>query len=300
MTSESLQTLVDLAAIRVAGPDANNFLQGQLSNDLQRLSSDNALPASCNSPQGRVQAVLNLIERADGIWLLLPQALLQTTFDRLRKYVLRAKVTLTMTDASVGFFAASREALHRRHWPLPDAATRHVQTDAISVVRWFGDEERYLAIQPSRSALENSPLPAGDSSWRLADIRAGLPQVFPETHEAFVAQMLNLDAIGGISFNKGCYTGQEIIARAHYRGAVKRRMFRLRADSAPPAPGSRILSQGARAGDVVMSAATESGCELLAVLNLSSANTPLELADTPAASLTMLALPYTLPTVEAP
>jgi len=104
--------------------------------------------------------------------------------------------------------------------------------------------------------------------------------------------MLNLDLLGGISFEKGCYTGQEIIARTHYRGAVKRRMFRFGAACAPPAPGTRVLSAGQHAGDVVDSAPAGEGCELLAVVSLAQANQALQLDDTQQSPLHGLPLPY--------
>jgi folate-binding protein YgfZ len=126
----------------------------------------------------------------------------------------------------------------------------------------------------------------------LSNLRAGIPHVFPETHETFVAQMLNLDALGGISFEKGCYTGQEIIARTHFRGAVKRRMFRFGARCSPPAPGIRLLANKEHAGDVVYAAETETGCELLAVVNLAQAGVALEIGQT-GAVLELLSLPYT-------
>ncbi len=117
-----------------------------------------------------------------------------------------------------------------------------------------------------------------ETQWRLAEIRSGLPQVLPETHESFVAQMLNLDLLSGISFDKGCYTGQEIIARTQYRGAIKRRMFRFSAACPPPQPGTRILQGDQHAGDVVDAAATPEGCELLAVVSLAQRDAALELA----------------------
>jgi folate-binding protein YgfZ len=127
----------------------------------------------------------------------------------------------------------------------------------------------------------------------LSQLRAGIPHVFPETHEAFVAQMLNLDLLGGISFEKGCYTGQEIIARAHFRGAVKRRMFRFAANCTPPAPAHKILSNGEHAGDVVYAAETSHGCELLAVISLAHADSALMLG--PEIVLSKLPLPYSTP-----
>jgi len=133
-----------------------------------------------------------------------------------------------------------------------------------------------------------------EPEWRLAGIRAGLPQVYPETHEAFVAQMLNLDLLGGVSFEKGCYTGQEIIARTHFRGAIKRRMFRFECASPPPAPAARILAGDQHAGDVVDAAPTSEGCELLAVISLAQQDAVLELQTHRGVHLRKLPLPYPL------
>jgi folate-binding protein YgfZ len=116
--------------------------------------------------------------------------------------------------------------------------------------------------------------------------------VYPQTHEAFVAQMLNLDLLGGISFEKGCYTGQEIIARAHFRGTVKRRMFRFAANCAPPSPGTRVLAGEQHAGDVVDAAATAEGCELLAVISLAQLQETLHLDGQQNSTLQPSPLPY--------
>ena len=219
-------------SILVSGADARSFLQGQLSCDMDTLSRDKPLLASLNSPQGRVQAVLNLIARDDGIALSVVSSTAERTVQRLRKYVLRSKVKIEIIDTDL------------------------------------------------------------NSASLLAQIRLGIPHVFPEMHEAFVAQMLNLDVLGGISFEKGCYTGQEIIARAHFRGAVKRRMFRFGAQGSLPIPGTRLLSNGEHAGDVVYAAA-EDGCEFLAVVSLAHADAALTIDS--AGVLSKLSLPYALP-----
>jgi folate-binding protein YgfZ len=236
-------TATHLGALRVSGADARSFLQGQLSADIDALTPERPLLASCNSAQGRAQAVLWLVEQDDGVALILPASMIERTVTRLRKYVLRSKV----------------------------------------------------AIAEATAAIELPPTHAyRDPDWRLAGIRAGLPQVYPETYETFVAQMLNLDVLGGISFEKGCYTGQEIIARTHFRGAIKRRMFRFGSASTPPAPGTRILAGDHHAGDVVDAAATDEGSELLAVINLTQQQAALELESNRGESLRKLALPYPL------
>jgi folate-binding protein YgfZ len=232
-----------LGTLLVGGPDARAFLQGQLSADIDALAPAKPLLASCNSAQGRVQAVLWLLERSDGVALVLPASMIERTATRLRKYVLRSKVTIAALPTAV---------------ELPE------------------------------------PHAYRERDWRLAGIRAGLPQVYPETHEAFVAQMLNLDLLGGISFEKGCYTGQEIIARTHFRGAIKRRMFRFEFSGPPPAPGTRVLAGDQHAGDVVDAAATDAGCELLAVINLSQRAAQLELESNRGVRLRELSLPYSM------
>ena len=214
-----------------------------MSADIDALTPARALPASCNSAQGRVQAVLWLTERADGIALLLPASLTERIAARLRKYVLRSKVKIDESPAAPGI--------------VEPAAYR-------------------------------------ERDWQLAGIRAGLPQVYPETYESFVAQMLNLDLLGGIAFEKGCYTGQEIIARTHFRGAIKRRMFRFGSEGPPPAPGTRVLAGEQHAGDVVDAAATSEGCELLAVVSLAQQDAELELESDRGVGIKKLPLPYSL------
>jgi tRNA-modifying protein YgfZ len=230
-----------LGTLLVSGADTRSFLQGQLSADVDTLTPARAVLASCNSAQGRVQAVLWLVAHSDGIALVLPASMVERTAARLRKYVLRSKVQIEALPAAIG---------------LPQ------------------------------------PHPYREPEWRLAGIRAGLPQVYPETHETFVAQMLNLDLLGGVSFEKGCYTGQEIIARTHFRGAIKRRMFRFEGAGPPPVPGTRILLGEQHAGDVVDAAATSGGCELLAVINLAHQDAELVLGN--GAQLKKLALPYSV------
>lgn len=291
----SMKTLTSLATISITGSDAKTFLQGQLSNDMDLLNAQRTLLASCNSAQGRVQAILTLIEHHDAIIAVLPASIIESMILRLRKYILRSKVVIKDSRDSLQCFASTREELHAARLPVPALRGEHAQHNGVSVMRWWDQVERYLVLQAPTESNNNA-----DDQWLLADIRAGLPQVFQSTHEAFVAQMLNLDVLDGISFNKGCYTGQEIIARTHYRGAIKRRMFRLSANCKPPAEATRILGKddASHAGDVVMSAHTDDGCEMLAVLNLNQQDTVLRLETDRTASLQLLPLPYELPSAD--
>lgn len=286
MTAHPAATLHRLdcfGTLLASGPEAKSYLQGQLSFDLDRLGAERMELATCNSAQGRVQAIVWLIQRSDGIVLMMPTSMLESTLARLRKYVLRAKVKLESGAGRLQVYGVSGLSLDAA---MPQA---HREIDGRSYVQWPGLEPRVLCI--AESAIEARHDAAFSNRWQHADIAAGLPQVHPQTHEAFVAQMLNVDLLGGIGFEKGCYTGQEIIARTHYRGAVKRRMFRFRAEGEAPAPGVRIVSDGQHAGDVVDAVASSTGCELLAVVNLAQVDASLSL-DATGATLTRLPLPY--------
>lgn len=282
-----------LSLIRITGQDAHEFLQGQLSNDLTALTSHLSLLASCNSAQGRVQAILRLFELDEQLFALLPRSMVTPTLSRLRKYVLRAKVIIEDASDLMRIDWVDTDELKISQLPIPNTLGEYSQHQGCIVLRWPDPTtERFVIIQPGAATTADAQ---AENQWHLADIRAGLPQVFSETHEEFVAQMLNLDVLGGISFNKGCYTGQEIIARAHFRGAVKRRMFRYSAECAAPSPGTKITADGEPAGEVVMAAQVGSGCELLAVINLNYTQSALTLAETNT-TLKMLPLPYKVPT----
>lgn len=284
MTTIYPTLLTQLGVLSLSGPDARSFLQGQVTADLDSLTPDNVVLAACNSPQGRVQAVLWMLERTDGIALLVTRPVLERTLMRLRRYVLRSKVTIEPDRLSVGLLDPSDAA------PPLEGDRVHRQIGDPSFLRLTA-QGHVLVVAPPTAMTD--AVAAQERIWHREYLRAGLPQIYPQTHEQFVAQMLNLDLLGGISFEKGCYTGQEIIARTHFRGAIKRRMFRYRAICPPPAPATRLrVNGGEHAGDVVDAVAMEDGCELLAVVSLSHADSQLEIETNPGVLLAKLALPY--------
>jgi tRNA-modifying protein YgfZ len=289
-----------LAVLRVRGPDGRKFLQGQLSNDVELLDRSPALLAGLHNPQGRTIALLRLFEVAPGDLLaVLPAELLQPVQQRLARFVLRAKVQVESAVAEWRVYGV-------------------MGPDAIAAVQLRkhtpegGPGARFLVIAP-----RHEPVPEGDeldaSAWRAMDIAAGQPQVYSATSEAFVAQMLNLDALGGISFTKGCYTGQEIIARAHYRGRVKRRLQRFSTQGeATLEPGQTLRLPDGRDARVVDAVRLDSATqEFLAVAALpdtgagdgasteAAAATGTDAGVTPAtlvlADARPLPLPYVLP-----
>jgi tRNA-modifying protein YgfZ len=306
--------LANLGVLRVGGADAVPFLQGQLSNDVARLSAGQSQLAGYHNPQGRAIAVLRLVRTASAdVLAILPRELVKDVAARLRKYILRSKVVLTeesdawrlhglvMEDAGADKQAADIPSQAGAGVALPAAAGMQVITNESIAVRIDDVHARWLVVTPQGSADPLAVLPrASLDTWTALDIAAGIPQVYAATAEAFVAQMLNLDAVGAIAFDKGCYTGQEVIARAHYRGRVKRRMQRFLTDA--PASLSRgdsgTLNDG-RSFKVVESLQRPDGrVEFLAVTNLSAGDdegTGPGAAEAAVVRATALPLPYELP-----
>jgi tRNA-modifying protein YgfZ len=233
----------------VSGEDARDFLHAQLTNDIKHLPSDRAALAGWCSAKGRLLASFLVIPAPQGFLLQLARDLAPAVVKRLSMFVLRSKVRIA--DASEAW---AQFGLWNADGPAPH-------------VKWEGDvatvrvgERRFLELRP---ATEAAPAPtASEAAWTLQEIRAGRPLITAATQDQFVPQMVNFEALGGIDFQKGCYPGQEIVARAQYRGQVKRRMVQLRA----PAGTELRPGQEFNGGVVVDSAPGENGAELLAVM----------------------------------
>ena len=301
--------------LAVTWADALTFLQGQLTCDMRELSAERSLLGAFCSPKGRVIATCRIFQNQDELYLALTPALLETVRGRLSKYVLRAKVTWRDTSHDVlgigmaGDAAATllAEILGTALPAAPDAVIQ--SATALTVLRVAGAVPRFevygnaAALQTLQEALAKYAQAAPAARWRWLDILAGLPSIYPATLEAFVPQMLNLDALGAISWQKGCYTGQEIVARTQYLGALKRRMYLARVASAdaPPAGAALYAELDAAKQEVgrVVSAAAypDGGYALLAVLRIEYAGSALYLSED--AALELLPLPYVLPAANA-
>lgn len=306
--------LVDLShwsLIRVQGPDASGFLNGQLTNDVRSLDERRSQLSAWCSPKGRMLALFRVIRRGDAFLLQLPVSLRDDITKRLRIYVLRAKVTLDDADAAYVRFgivgpdaAASLSAVLGAPPAALDGVTAH---DDVVCLRLPGIHPRFEVLAPTARAvplwrdLKRNAAPAGAAVWTWHDVLAGLPSVLPATSDAFVPQMANLDLLGGISFDKGCYTGQEIVARVHYRGRLKQRMYRAHVSGADvPVPGDSVFAPdmpGQATGTVATAAASpEEGYDLLAVVHCDSvAKGELHLHRPDGPRLTMKTLPYQVP-----
>lgn len=255
--------LCDADLIVVRGPDADSFLQGQLTCDVREVTLEHSVLGAYCSPKGRVLACLRLFRRGDAICLELPRDLTEPTLARLSKYVLRAKVTLEDAHnrlAGFGVAGPKAAALVMKQLGLnaiPEAENGVIHTagdkSGITVIRLPGLMPRFELHGPVGAMPEINKALGGDPGldaerWAALEILAGRPAVYRQTVEAFVPQMLNLDLLGGISFQKGCYVGQEVVARTHHLGKIKRRMILAKVDSArAPWPGDPVFS--AQAGD---------------------------------------------------
>jgi tRNA-modifying protein YgfZ len=306
-------SLAALGALRVRGDEALSFLQGQLSNDVTLLAPERSLFSGYHNAQGRVIALLRLVQLArDDLLVIVPRELAGSVAHRLAKFILRAKVKLadestqwTISGVTASAAPPGATAASGLTTALPAVADGAARVDGAIAVRVPGEVARWLLIGPAGDPLALSGCePAAPELWQRLAIAAGEPEVCAVTSEEFVAQMLNLDVLGAIAFDKGCYTGQEVIARAHYRGRVKRRMQRfLTEQPSQLRPGdSGVLADG-RTFRVVRAVGHPDGrCEFLAVTAVAAAAgaAGADRAAEPAAaaapvSAQRLELPYRLP-----
>lgn len=255
--------LPSCAVIAVAGRDARAFLQGQLSNDLLGLERHPGMLAAYCNPQGRVLAILRLAADREGVLLVLHRRLAATLIGQISQYVLRADVRFEDRSdriAVAGLIGADSGA----HEPTPAPA-------APGLTQMVANSRRMLLIG-ARATLDAAlvSVPQGSSAgWDRACIADGEPQVQPETAALWLPQMLNLDLLGAVSFSKGCYVGQEIIARAQHLGRIKRRMLRyVGPGHAALQPGHALFSGDALAAQVVAVSSDAEGSQCLAVVEL--------------------------------
>ena len=204
--------------LSVSGEDARDFLHAQLTNDVQGLASDRAALAGWCSAQGRLLATLLVVPAPQGFLLQLARDLAPAVAKRLGMFVLRSKVKVADESASW-----VQDGVWDADFQQPDVAWK----DGVATVRV--GERRF--IQLGRNIAEKPT--ATEEDWVLGEIRAGRPFISSATQDKFVPQMVNLEKLGGVDFQKGCYPGQEIVARAQYRGQVKRRMVQMQGAAHP-------------------------------------------------------------------
>ena len=278
--------LSQFGTLRVSGEEAEAFLQSMLSNDISEASDTRAQLSSLNTAKGRMLATF-LIWRENGDYLLqLPRELCEAIHKKLSMYILRAKVKITDDSEKIISLGLSgelaQEILFAQLGEIPQLPLDVIHTDQGSVLKI--DETRWQINTTPQQApmlwmkLCNKALPVGSGCWDWLNIRSGIPFILPSTQEQFVAQMVNFDLIKGVNFKKGCYPGQEIVARTQYLGKLKRRMYLAHIDaSETPHAGDELFStdmEGQATGMLVNVAnAPTGGYDVLAVVQIISHDT---------------------------
>ena len=296
--------LSDLGLIGVRGNDVELFLQGQLTNDVRKLENSEVQYNGMCTPKGRLLASFLMWRRAGEWFIQLPAHLQESIQKRLTMYVLRAQVSLSDVREQwvrIGLAGSGAEALIARlSVSVPSAAMHSAENEFLGVLRL--DQERFQLVVRKDMAENLLATLAREASlidaaqWQWLEIRAGIPSIVSATQEQFVPQMVNFDLIQGVDFKKGCYTGQEIVARMHYLGKLKRRMYGVHSQI-PMTPGDEIFSPdvpGQATGMIVNAQpAPAGGWDALAVIQVSSAlGYPLSLKAVDGELLSLWNLPY--------
>ena len=298
--------LDSLGILHVAGADAGAFLHGQLTQRVDGLGETaTTLAAWCNA-KGRARALLRVVPADSGFMLIADADLLRAIQPQLQMFILRSQVALTDltgSDGLLGLAGPTAEALlTEAAGSLPQRPDAMTRAGDLHIIALPGERGlRYWLLAPTeqlatfRERFAGALTEADEAFWRLQDIRVGLPAISLATRESIIPTMLNLEPLGGINYDKGCYPGQEVIARMHYRGQLKRRLYRAAVAGEPPAAGAVVAdADGAEAGSVVNSAvAPGGGSELLAVLRIERAEAGGLSVD--GLALELLELPYPAP-----
>lgn len=305
-----LADLSHYALIKASGEDVIDFLQGQFTNDIKLVTENlSQLSAYCN-PKGRILTNFRIYKHKDDFILSLHGDTLEPTLKRLRMFVMRSKVELLdyseeLTRIGIaGENATTKLSAIFSH--LPENTDESLTENDTTIIKLAGTVPRYEVHGPLETikslweTLEKDAVSIGKNSWDLLTIRAGIPEIVTGTVEAFVPQMVNLQAINSLSFTKGCYPGQEVVARMHYLGKVKRRLYIASVETDTlPVPGQSIVTGGEgeeKAGQIVMASwSGDNIVELLAVLIIDKAeNESLHIESHDGPSLILMDLPYSL------
>ncbi|MBP7147619.1 MAG: folate-binding protein YgfZ [Acidobacteria bacterium] len=274
--------LGQFALLRVEGADATQFLQNLFTNDVREVTAARSSLGALCTPNGRVIACARFVGLPGPAYLLrLPRELAAAVHEKLRGLVFRAKVALAIDDATslLGVAGdAPGQALSALLPTLPESPGETAHAEGLAVVRVPGARPRFelygerARIDALAAELRDGGAAGGGAAeWEADEIEAGLPEVYAANREAFLPQMLNLDLLGGLSFKKGCFPGQEVVARTQHLGEVKRRTYRARLDAPPPGPGTAlraVRAAGERDGGRVLRSAPDGrgGASLLAVI----------------------------------
>lgn len=296
--------LADHQAFEIKGPDTDRFLQGQVTCDIQELTTGTSLPGAACNPKGRAYALFRLLRVAeDRVMMRVPASIADDVSNQLDKYLAFFKAQMTRADdwsltGIVGAEAASSLSGMDR---VPDACNDVESTDRgfLIAVPPLPDGTRRFELWQRGDPVATGQASLPVEAWRLSEIHSGLITLSSATVGAYIPLNLNLHAINGVSFQKGCYTGQEVIARMHHLGQLKKSLFRLTAsflDSTPAVGDPLVDADGSKLGEITDCVATEGGnCEMLAVLSHKAMERSITLADQPAACISLAPMGYRVP-----
>lgn len=284
--------LTDRRIVRVSGPGTDKFLNGQFSQSLDDVTASNSPRAAASTPKGRAYCLTRLVRDGDDVLLELPDDLTEMTLTQLRKYLMLFRGTTMKIEPDARLFGLLGNSMADKltrgassSLPEPGSTLESGGNHMVRIEDTAEGLARYELWQTSpldsqwQQALEECQ-EATLADWRASDIAAGIASLTPTTLEAYVPQMLNWQHVGGIHFRKGCYTGQEVIARMHFLGQLKKSLFRLTIPDATeaPAPGTPLMADNKPAGEIVNSVIRGDGLvEILAVLRHEAATQPLTL-----------------------
>jgi len=280
--------------IRASGADAESFLHGQLTNDLKALSPGLMQLHGYCSPKGRLLGLMHITLDNDDFLLILPEAISESLLKRLRMFVMRAKVALEI-DSQVQVIGVSDVDHYPSNAPRPLLA---LNFDNAALVLVPEDQ-----LHDAENALQQAYDKTDAISWAASRLLAGEPQIHPASVDKFIPQMLNLDRLGGLSFSKGCYPGQEIVARTRYLGKVKRRMHLFQTAAGVDAdPGTSLYVDGKEqaVGELVeILPAGDKACVASAVIRLEYSDQKMHLGSSDGPVLQPIPLPYALDEAES-
>ncbi|WP_417501012.1 YgfZ/GcvT domain-containing protein [Marinobacter sp.] len=297
--------LTNRVLVRISGPGTDKFLQGQLSQSLDDVKTGKSPRAAGATPKGRAYCLTRLVRDGEDILMDLPSELAESIMTHLRKYLMLFRGTSMelQTEAQIigllGNEAASSLAGDNLNTLTSSGDT--LELDSGFLIRTESTAEglpRFELWQPGANDLALESIPQKTlADWQASEIAAGVPMLSTATSESYVPQMLNWQHLGGMHFKKGCYTGQEVIARMHFLGQLKKSLFRFRAAATNciPAPGTSIMAGERSVGEVVNAVGFSDGsCELLAVIRHDAANDVLTADGLPETLLEQQPLPYTV------
>lgn len=302
--------LAHLSCYSVSGEDATAFLQGQLTNDVAEVTATKGQLTSYCTPKGRMLAIFYLCSWQDNYLIYIPSEIAANVMQRLQMYIMRSKVTITEeADLDfVGLIGTASTALTKNLGFTPPSDDYQVAQSADGLCMQLpGVTTRYLLCGKQElltmltNQLADNTQVYAESYWQWLDIASGIPSISSNTQEAFVPQMANMELIEGVSFSKGCYPGQEVVARLHYLGSANRRMYRFSVVSDTDInPGDKLYrtdSDNSQAIGNVVSVVQEdttlySG---LAVLRVEAAQHKISLTSPEGTQIKLLTLPYAIP-----